>query len=59
MFNELMLELRAQGGPDIAKYGLVVALIALIGVVGMMLLGTNAFTLHSGDAVVLLDGVGP
>jgi len=58
MINDLMLDLRAQDGPVIAKYVLVVSLIALIGVVGVMLLGSNAFSLQAGNAAALLNVVG-
>jgi len=58
MINELMLDLKAHDTPDIVKYGLVVSLIALIGVVGVMLLGSSAFSLQAGHAVALLNVVG-
>jgi hypothetical protein len=63
MLNQLLLELREQDGPNIVTFGLLVALIALIGVVGMMLLGDNSFTLDAvldaGSAVAVQNAVGP
>jgi hypothetical protein len=58
MLNQLLLELRARDGSDIVTYGLVVSLIALVGVVGVMLLGSSGLALDAGEAVGLLSVVG-
>jgi pilus assembly protein Flp/PilA len=47
MINKLIAMIRDEEGATMVEYGLLVALIALVAIVGVTLLGTNLNTLFS------------